>query len=229
MNNQEAAAGVNDTLLEDYQKGLRNFQYFNAGFKGDELAANFSTCGDRGAYYYYLERPTYKIKMMYGDGEENTFNTTKFLQNTTNTLSICTDAAENIWYFIQWKKEQFPSTSDFMLGFLQNLLANVIRLNRINDKITELQEEEKETGVDNSEYELYYIGLVLRILFVFEPINDELTRSELRMESPTAALYVQEGLVTAAPATEVNEHPMLAQESEEAGNGKTGMEVFMTP
>ena len=50
-------------MLQDYQDALRNFYYFNQGFKGDELSANFSTCGDRGAYWYYLELKTYRIKM----------------------------------------------------------------------------------------------------------------------------------------------------------------------
>ena len=63
LNNQDAAESVNDTMLQDYQDALRNFYYFNQGFKGDELSANFSTCGDRGAYWYYLELKTYRIKM----------------------------------------------------------------------------------------------------------------------------------------------------------------------
>jgi len=168
---------VEDIQLSDYEKSLRNFKYFNLGFKGDELAANFSSCGDRAAYWYYLELETYTIKLSYGNGEQNTFNSTLFTQNTTDVLHICTDVTENIYYFILWKQEQFPSWSDFGLGFLQNLLANVLRMNYINDKLTALREETELTGVDNSDKEWYYIGVIVRLLIVFDPITDELTRT----------------------------------------------------
>jgi hypothetical protein len=93
-------------------------------------------------------------------------------------LHICTDTAENIWYFILWKQEQFPSWSDFGLGFLQNLLANVLRLNQINDRLTALREETELTGVDNSDKEWYFIGVIVRLLIVFDPITDELARTQ---------------------------------------------------
>ena len=113
---------------------------------------------------------------MYGTGEENTFNSTLFLQNTTNTAYICTDALENIYYFYQFKRKQFPTTNDLALGFLQNLLANVLRLTAINNKLTELREEKEETGKDTSAQELYYIGVIARMLIIFDPITDDLQR-----------------------------------------------------
>ena len=82
---------------------MENFHYFNLGFKGDELATNFSNCGNRSAYWQYWELPTYQVKLLYGNGTENMRNTTLFIQNTTNTLYICTDAAENIYYYFLFK------------------------------------------------------------------------------------------------------------------------------
>ena len=78
---------------------MRNVYWFNRGFKGDELAANFSNCLESVPYWYYWELQTYQIKLMYGDFGEQTFNTTLFLQNTTDMMYICTDAAENLFYY----------------------------------------------------------------------------------------------------------------------------------
>lgn len=82
---------------------MRNFHYFNRGFKGDELATNFSTCGNRSAYWIYWELQTYQVKLRYGNASENTLNSTLFIQNTTNTLNICTDATENIYHYFLFK------------------------------------------------------------------------------------------------------------------------------
>lgn len=109
---------VTDVAQTDYEKVLNNFRYFNHGFKGDELALNFSNCAEQGAYWKWLELQTYSIKVKFGNADQNIFNTTMFLQNTTDMLSICTDAAENIYYFMLWKKTQFPRWLDFGLGFL---------------------------------------------------------------------------------------------------------------
>ena len=116
------------------------------------------------------------MKLLYGTGEENTFNSTLFLQNTTDTAYICTDTLENIYYFYLYKRKQFPTGNDLALGFLQNLLANVLRLTAINNKLTELREEKEETGKDTSAQELYYIGVIMRMLIIFDPITDDLQR-----------------------------------------------------
>ena len=104
-------------------------------------------------------------------------NSTLFVQNTTDVLYICTDTAENMYYFWLTKREQFPSMSDFSLGFLQNLLSNGIRLKQINDKLIELQEEsEADPTVDNDYKYYYYMGRIARLLLVFDPVTDELDR-----------------------------------------------------
>ena len=98
------------------------------------------------------------------------------MQNTTNTAYICTDTLENLYFFAKFKRKQFPNNNDLALGFLQNLLANVLRLTAINNKLTELRDERDETGKDNSAQELYYIGVIARMLLIFDPITDDLQR-----------------------------------------------------
>ena len=93
------------SLEEQHKNALKDFYYFNKGFKGDELATNFTTCGNRSAYWYFYELATIQVKLLYSTAEESTFNSTLFIQNTTNTLSICTDTAENIYYFYLWKRD----------------------------------------------------------------------------------------------------------------------------
>ena len=128
---------------------MRNVYWFNRGFKGDELAANFSNCIERGPYWYFWELQTYQIKLQYADFGESTFNSTLFAQNTTDMLYICTDSAENLYYYYEWKQEQFPTMNDFFLGFLQNLLSNVVRLQSIQEKMQSIKDEREKTGADN--------------------------------------------------------------------------------
>ena len=53
-----------------------------------------------------------------------------------------------------------------MLGFLQNMLGNVVRLERL---ITVMSDEETST-----EAEWYYIGVIWQILLVFDPVSADL-------------------------------------------------------
>ena len=69
--------------MSDYDRLSRNFYFFNKGFKGHELARNFSNCGTTSIYWYHYETQTYGVKMRYGDFGESTFNSTLFIQNTT--------------------------------------------------------------------------------------------------------------------------------------------------
>ena len=64
--------------LSPYEYTMRNVYWFNRGFKGDELAANFSNCIERGPYWYFWELETYQIKLRYADFGEQTFNSTLF-------------------------------------------------------------------------------------------------------------------------------------------------------
>jgi len=86
---------------------------------------------------------------------------------------------ENIYHFYLWKREQFPTFSDVTLGFLQNLLANAMRLQAINNELTRLRKETEEEGVDNSAREMYYIGVIVRMLIIFDPVAADLSRMSI--------------------------------------------------
>lgn len=167
------------SIEEQHKQALRDFHYFNKGFKGDELATNFTACGNRSAYWYFFELETIQVKLRYSTAKESTFNSTLFLQNSTDTINICTDTIENIYHFYLWKRKQFPTFSDVTLGFLQNLLANAMKLQSINAELTRLREETKTEGVDNSAREMYYIGVIVRMLIIFDPVAADLSRVSL--------------------------------------------------
>lgn len=206
---------VTDDTATDYEKVLRNFRYFNQGFKGDEISANFSNCANIGAYWKWVELETYLVKLRFGNGDENVFNTTMWLQNTTNMLSTCTDATQNIYYFVMWKKTQFPTWLDFGLGFLQNLLANVMRLNTVNKRLKELKEDEKDV-------ELYYIGVIVRMLLVFDPVADELSRVNPNDTELINSLFVD------TPSAKIRK-PLKQQIDIEGHDDRTGLQAFLTP
>lgn len=157
------------------------------------------------------------MKIRFGNGDENIFNSTIWLQNTTNMLFTCTDATENLYHFVLYKKTQFPNWADFGLGFLQNLLANVMRLNTINKRLKELKEDEKDK-------ELYYIGVIVRMLIVFDPVADELSRV-----NPNDTELINSLLVEEQEPTE-KWRPPLRQKIDIIGHDdRTGLEAFLTP
>ena len=80
ISNSTNATEANITL-SPMEEARNNFDAFNAGFKGDEFASNFTDCGQRSILWWFLEYPTYKVKMEYADGGESVYNTTHFLQN----------------------------------------------------------------------------------------------------------------------------------------------------
>ena len=86
------------------------------------MARNFSYCGEDVIFWWFYETETYLFKMRYGDFVDETFNTTLFLQNTTEVAFTCTDAVENIYFFYDLKVEQFPTFDDLFLGLLQSIL-----------------------------------------------------------------------------------------------------------
>ena len=116
--NETANSTEVEEQLSDYEYVRRNFYFFNRGFKGHELARNFSNCGMNSIYWWFFEIQTYEVKMTYSSFGEGTFNSTLFLQNTTQLLFICTDTSENLYYWVQMKFDQFPTWNDFFLGFL---------------------------------------------------------------------------------------------------------------
>ena len=58
-----------------------------------------------------------------------------------------------------------------------------MRLNSINNELTRLREESANEGVDNSAKEMYYIGLIVRMLLIFDPVASDLSRVSLPEKS----------------------------------------------
>ena len=134
------------------------------------MARNFSYCGEDVIFWWFYETETYLFKMRYGDFVDETFNTTLFLQNTTEVAFTCTDAVENIYFFYDLKVEQFPTFDDLFLGLLQSILGNAIRLKQIQENISELGDQE---GVDNSYKYWYYVGIIAKVFLVFDPVAEK--------------------------------------------------------
>ena len=65
---------------------------------------------------------------------------------------------------------------------MQNLLANAIRLKQINDKLLELGKETKKTGKDNQDLQMFYTGVIIRMLLIFDPVSvDDTTMVQTRL------------------------------------------------
>jgi len=81
--------------------------------------------------------------MRYAEWKQATVNTTIGLRNTSIVLYDCTDTVEDGYHWWIAKFSKFNNnTSDLLLGFIQNLLGNAVRLNALNDKIAALNDTE---------------------------------------------------------------------------------------
>ena len=83
---------------------------------------------------------------------------------------MCTDVIENIYYYAIFQKQKFNTFVDWTLAFLQNLLGAALRLTSISQEMVKLEKE------GSTEELLFYIGTIIRILLVFEPIDYDLDR-----------------------------------------------------
>ena len=59
----------------------------------------------------------------------------------------------------------FPTVTDWVLGFLQNLLGNVVSFQRIYDKVVAAVQ------TDNTPEVFYQVGRLLQLLLDFKPIE----------------------------------------------------------
>ena len=76
-----------------------HFRAFDQGFDGNLYASNFSNCVYDSITWGFLEVPTYKVKLWYGDYDDIITNTTLFLLNFTDVMHTCTDVVENIYFW----------------------------------------------------------------------------------------------------------------------------------
>lgn len=154
--------------LEPIEIARMKFEAFNDGFQGDKLAQNFSNCNDNSLVLTYLEWPTFRAKLYYSDGQEYLQNTTMFLKNSTYPLNECTDAAEQIYYYAMEQQELYGASTGYARAVMLNLFANAIRVQQITNKLQKLTGNSTEDTLAK----LYYTGLLINILTVFEPPSD---------------------------------------------------------
>lgn len=81
------------------------------------------------------------VKLMYGNLKNNMLNSTLFLKNVTDLNYICLDAAENSYVFFVYKIDSFGrDATQIVLGWLQNVLGNVLSVNKLVQKAVEYSE-----------------------------------------------------------------------------------------
>lgn len=108
----------------------------------DFFAANASTCFQNTLNLIQYDVELLMVKLMYGSAKNNVLNTTLFLKNVSDLNYICLDAAENSYVFWVYKIDQFGrDTTQILLGWLQNVLGNVLTINKLVAKAVELNEK----------------------------------------------------------------------------------------
>lgn len=92
-------------------------------------------------------------------------NTTLFLKNVSDLSYICLDAAENNYVFWVFKMDSFGRDfTQIMLGWLQNVLGNVLNINKLVSKAVEYSD------AGENEKMMYILGQITFIMLDFEPI-----------------------------------------------------------
>lgn len=76
-------------------------------------------------------------------------NTTLFLKNVSDLNYICLDALENNYVFWVFKIDSFGRDfTQIMLGWLQNVLGNVLNINKLVSKAVEYSDAKEEEKND---------------------------------------------------------------------------------
>jgi hypothetical protein len=71
------------------------------------------------------------VKWMYGNATENVLNFTLYMRNVSDTSYTCIDATKNFFVWTVYKYDSFGGDwTQFFLAGLQNLLGNVLTINR---------------------------------------------------------------------------------------------------
>ena len=103
---------------------------------------------------------------MYGNSTENVLNFTLYLQNVSDTSYTCIDASKNFWVWGVYKYYSFGGDwTQFFLAGLQNLLGNVLTINRYYGYI--------DSAVKNERFDVMWniIGKITVLLADFDAIT----------------------------------------------------------
>ena len=135
------------------------------GMRADFFASNATTCFINSLNLAQYDFELLIIKLMYGDLKNNILNTTLFLKNVSDLSYICLDAAENNYVFWVYKMDSFGrDTTQIVLGALQNVLGNVLAINKLVQKAVQYNDEGKTNEM------MFVLGQITYIMLDFEPI-----------------------------------------------------------
>lgn len=133
----------------------------NANF----FASNATTCFENTLNLLQYDVELLMVKLMYGSVKNNVLNTTLFLKNISDLNYICLDAYENNYVFWVYKLDSFGrSTTQILLGWLQNVLGNVLSINKLVAKAVEFNEKNQTVEM------MEVLGQITFIMLDFEPI-----------------------------------------------------------
>ena len=133
--------------------------------RANYFASNATNCFTNSLNLAQYDVELLMIKLMYGDTKNNMLNSTLFLKNVSDLSYICLDAAENNYVFWVYKMDTFGrDATQITLGALQNVLANVLRINNLVQNAVDYN--------DNNETEkmMYILGQITFIMLDFKPI-----------------------------------------------------------
>lgn len=133
----------------EYQLLRTKISAFMEGANSNYYSPNISRCAEQSLNVAQYDWELLVIKYMYGNTKENILNSTLFLQNASKAAYTCIDGAENLFVFAMYKYELFGfDQTNLILGFIQNLLGNILTINKIFTQVVEL-------GEKNNTFEMY--------------------------------------------------------------------------
>lgn len=154
--------------FQDYTffiQSRKDWGAFLAGAQADYFAANATVCFSNAMNLLQFDVDLLAIKLLYGTLKENMLNTTLFLKNVSDLNYVCLDASENLWVYNMYKFDEFGRDfTQLMLGALQNVLGNILKINKLVNQAVAYNEKNETAAMYRVFGEIYYI------MVDFEPI-----------------------------------------------------------
>ena len=114
------------------------------GARADFFASNATTCFVNSLNLAQYDVELLVVKLMYGDVKNNILNSTLFLKNVSDLSYVCLDALENNYVFWVYKMDSFGrDTTQIVLGALQNVLGNVLKINKLVQQAVDANDNER--------------------------------------------------------------------------------------
>ena len=147
-----------------------NFDYLNQfllGFRGPTFVPNINDCSN------HLEQSIYQF-----NASVNFMNDTNYLwfEYTLNWTRYISGSMADTYYYCAISMVQardttlqrvgeYPTSTDWVTSFIQNMLGNVVAFQKIYDRINQ-------AIIDKNDREVYYqFGRIMNLLLDFKPIE----------------------------------------------------------